>query len=330
VRTGAHALSLLSNPLNAHVLRALESEPKPLGELRPLMGSPPQTTMRTHLRTLVAAGILERQQEPGFPGAVTYQLGGSGRRLLPVAVTLQRWLADSPGEFFSLGSPTAKSMIKALVDGWNCGVVRALAARPLALTELSRVVTGLTYPSLERRLVAMRLAGQIERCESGGRGTPYRVTDWLRRAVAPLMASIRWERGCLREETAPMKRIDIESIFLLAVPLLRLGEDVSGTCRLAVEHGRSGEAKQVSGVAVEVVEGRIFSCSSKLEGRTEGWATGASSAWMHALIDHDEDSLEIGGDGRLARELVQGLHFELFAGSPDSQRNTLAEASSFP
>ncbi len=330
MRTGAHALSLLSNPLNAHVLRALEREPKPLGELRRLMGSPPQTTMRTHLRTLLAAGILERRQEPSFPGAVTYQLDESGRRLLAVADPLQRWLADCPGEPCPLGSTTAKSVIKALVDGWNCGVIRALAARPLALTKLSRVVTGLTYPSLERRLVAMRLAGQIERCESERRGTPYRVTEWLRRSVAPLIASIRWERGFLREAPAPMKRIDVESIFLLAVPLLRLSDDVSGTCRLAVELGRSDESKQVPGVTVEVREGGILSCISKHEGRTEGWATGAPAAWMRALIDSDEGSLEIGGDGRLARELVQGLHVELFPGSHNERQIAPVEARFLP
>lgn len=330
MRTGAHALSLLSNPLNVHVLRTLEKEPTPLGELRRFVGSPPQTTMRTQLRSLINAGILERQQESSFPGAVTYQLDSSGRKLLLVAETLERWLADSPGESRLLGSATAKSVIKAFVDGWNCGIIRALAARPLALTELSRVVTGLTYPSLERRLVGMRLAGQIERCESERRATPYQVTDWMRHAVAPLVAAIRWERACLQAETSPMRRIDVESIFLLAVPLLHLDEDVTGTCRLVMELGRGDGAKGVAGVTVEVVDGQILSCVSKLEGRAQGWATGTPAAWIRALTDHDGNSLEVGGNCRLARDLVHGLHLELFQGSLEQPRISPVNASFLP
>ncbi len=46
------------------------------------------------------------------------------------------------------------------------------------------VISSLSYPSLERRLAAMRLAGLIEARPGNGRGTPYAVTDWLRRGIA--------------------------------------------------------------------------------------------------------------------------------------------------
>ncbi len=40
-------------------------------------------------------------------------------------------------------------------------MLRALAAGSLSLTELDRLIGALSYPSLERRLVAMRLAGLV-------------------------------------------------------------------------------------------------------------------------------------------------------------------------
>lgn len=312
MRAGGHALSLLSVPLNVHVLRALEEGPKPLADLRRSMGSPPETTMRAHLRGLTRAGVLERRRQAGFPGSVHYEFGTAGRDLLQVASILEAWLEESPEAPARLGTATAKSLIKALVDGWDSTVVRALAAKPLALTELSRVVTGLTYPSLERRLVAMRLAGQIERSATSRRGTPYQVTRWLRQAVAPLAAAARWERSYLPNETEPFKRIDIESIFLLSVPLLRLPNGLEGSCRLAMELRDGVGSRRVAGATVEVSEGRIQSCVSKLDGRATGWAAGSPTRWIGALIDQQADSLEIGGDCDLARELLDGLHRELF------------------
>ena len=67
-------MSLLSLPLHVHVLRALEEEPLALIDLRRAVGSPPQTTMRGHLRSLTEAGILERRRESDFPGSVDYEL----------------------------------------------------------------------------------------------------------------------------------------------------------------------------------------------------------------------------------------------------------------
>jgi DNA-binding HxlR family transcriptional regulator len=304
VRTGAHALSLLSVPLNVYVLQALAEESQPLADLRRAIGSPPQTTMRGHLRALTEAGIIERRRQIDFPGSVDYQLARPGRELLSVAKLLQDWLAASPQGPLALGSPAAKSSIKALVEGWSAGVVRALAARPFSLTELSSIITGLSYPSLERRLGAMRLAGQIERCPGGGRGTPYKITDWLRHAIAPLAVAARWERQYLPQDTAPIAKIDVESAFLLTVPMLTLDREHSGVCRLAVvsQDGNAGPA----GVMVHVENGRIASCVSRLEGHAAAWAVGSAAAWLRAVID-DQPGLEMGGDQSLVINLIDGF-----------------------
>ncbi len=303
-------LSLLAVPLNVHVLTALEEAPRPLLDLRRAVGSPPQTTLRGHLRKLTELGVLERERRNEFPGNVDYELSRAGRELHAVAEIVQAWLARAPEGPLELGSSTARSAIKALAGGWSAAIVRVLAARPLSLTDLNRLISEHNYPSLERRLGAMRLAGQVEAACGTGRGTPYAVTDWLRQAVAPLAAAIRWERRHAPASTTPLGRIDVESIFLLAVPLLRLPADVSGTCRLAVElRGEGGSG--LAGVLVTVEEGRVVSCVSRLQGHADAWASGPALGWMDALLDHDLDWLEVGGDATLARSLLDSLHGSL-------------------
>jgi DNA-binding HxlR family transcriptional regulator len=319
VRTGAYALSLLSVPLNAQVLQAVAEEPKLLVDLRRAAGSPPQTTMRGHLRALTQAGILERRRQEDFPGPVEYEIGWPGRDLLVVAAALRKWLAMAPEGELDLGGPAAKSAIKALTEGWSTGAVRALAGKSLSLTELSAIITGLSYPSLERRLGAMRLAGQIERCPGAARGTPYRVTDWLRLAIAPLAAAARWERRHLPKETAPIAKVDVEAAFLLSVPLLTLPTEHSGLCQLAVKSQNGNGEHRLTGVTVAVEEGRIASCVSSLRGEVGAWASGSAAAWLRAVIEQDTGKLEVGGDYGLADALLvglQGLRYATPAGKP--------------
>lgn len=325
VRAGAHALTLLSVPLNVQVLTALEDGPMALTDLRRATGSPPQTTTRKQLRALTELGVLERRQQPGFPGSVDYQLTRPGLELLQVARVAQSWLGAAPDGPLELGSPAAKNSIKALVDGWTSALVRALAARPLSLTELSRLITTMNYPSLERRLAAMRLTGQLEAYgKPNGRSRLYAPTSWLRHATAPLAAAAAWERRFRLGAATGMVSIDVQAFFLLALQLLSLGEPLAGTARLAVElrdrEGRSGDA----GTVVRVADGEITSCTSRLEGRVDGWATGSVGAWLGATIGGEVGGLEIGGDSELAHALVGGLHRALFG----EAEAALPEASS--
>jgi DNA-binding HxlR family transcriptional regulator len=302
---------MLATPLNILALRALEDGPQRQVDLRRAAGSPAQTTLRAHLKGLSDAGALVGHRFNRFPGVLEFELTEAGRNLLDVAAVLERWLASRTWGPISLGSAAAKAAVKALADGWSTTIVRALAAGPLSLTELDRVIAALNYPSLERRLAAMRLAGQIEAKPGNGRGTPYAATDWLRQGVAPLAAASQWERRHLPQTTTPLTRIDTEAAFLLAMPLVRLPSDVSGSCRLAVEIA-NGKQHKLAGVMVDVEDGRISSCATRLEGCPDAWTSGSSSAWLAALIEGDTDRLELGGNGHLARALLGGLHEGLF------------------
>ncbi len=51
----------------------------------------PRDTLAARLRTLVAAGILERRRYCEHPARFEYHLTGAGRDLYPVIMTLMRW-----------------------------------------------------------------------------------------------------------------------------------------------------------------------------------------------------------------------------------------------
>ncbi|MGE0067560.1 MAG: winged helix-turn-helix transcriptional regulator [Solirubrobacterales bacterium] len=299
-------------PLNVHVITALVEEPRSLIDLRKAAGSPPQTTMRGQMHRLIDLGIIERTQRNAFPGNLDFELGPAGHDLLPVLEVLRAWLAGAPDGPIEPGSLTAKSSVKALVEGWSATIVRALAARPLSLTELDRLIAGLSYPSLERRLAAMRLAGQIVACPGRNRGTPYSVTTWLRSAVGPLAAAARWERKHPTAESDSIGRIDVEAAFLLVLPMVTILPQHSGVCRLGVDMRSNGEHRLV-GVLADVSEGRVAFCSSRLKGDATANVTGSPAAWLRAVLDRAPEQLEIIGDVELATELVDGLYGALFS-----------------
>jgi DNA-binding HxlR family transcriptional regulator len=311
MRSGARSLLLLAAPLNCLILKALSDGPKEQAELRKETGFPAQTTLRAQLKKLTKIGAVAKQRRNRFPGVLEYELAAAGWDLLSVAAALERWLEGAPDGPLRLGSDAAKAAIKALAEAWSTKMLRALAAGPLSLTELDRVISSLSYPSLERRLGAMRLAGQVEARAGNGRGTPYAVTEWLRRSVAPLAVAARWEHSHLPQDSAAIARIDAEAAFLLAIPLLRLPTDLSGCCRLAAEFP-NGNGTRFAGVTIRVENGGVASCVTRLEDNADAWALGAPIAWLATVIEHDVDGLELGGERRLAQALLTGLHETLF------------------
>jgi DNA-binding HxlR family transcriptional regulator len=246
-----------------------------------------------------------------------YELTPFGHELLLVAEALEAWLAIAPDGPIAPEGNAAKVAIKALVGGWTTAIVRALAARPLALTELDRLIDNCTYPALERRLSAMRLAGQIElTARNGSSGRSYRVEPWLRQAIGPLTVAARCERRHMRDETAPIARIDVEAAFLLVGPTIELCADTSGTCQLAVEAGGRHAGRPWAGAQMTIEDGRVVSCLTRLEAQPESWAMGTASAWMDAVIGREAELLEFGGDGELGRDIVHALHDVLFEQVP--------------
>jgi DNA-binding HxlR family transcriptional regulator len=306
MRAGGLALSLLATPLNVHILRALKEGPMLLLELRQAAGSPPQSTMRLYSRTLTELGIIDRQRQATFPGSVEYRITPAGEDLLGVAEVLETWLNLAPREPVALGSTAAKSATKALVEGWSTNIVRAIAAQPLSLTELNKVIPKVSYPSLERRLGSMRLAGLVEPQPADRRGTPYGATDWLRRAIVPVAAAAAWERHHRPEGAHPIGRLGVEAAFLLAMPLLQMPPSFSGRFRLAVEV-QGGSSPIFAGALVSFEGGKMVSCSSRLEGEAGSWVSGSPDAWIRRMSGSSSGGLEVRGDAAPAEELLDAI-----------------------
>lgn len=309
-RAGGTALALLSRPLNVDILRALEAEPLAAIDLRRAVHLPPQSTMRIYIRKLTDLGVLERQRHDSFPPTVDYTLTPAGQALLRVADVLQSWLDVAPEGAIVLGTTAGKSATRALLDGWTTNIIRALAARPYSLTALSKLDVQTSYPALERRLTAMRLANQVEPQPGPGRGTPYRATKWLRQAIAPLGAAVAWERKYLPQGTTRIGRLDVEAAFLLAIPLMELPDRVSGKVRLVVElHG--GSSPVLAGASVEIIKGAIVSCSVRLEGKPDAWVAGSAVGWLQQMNGASSLRVELGGDTKLAEVFLDALRSAL-------------------
>jgi hypothetical protein len=189
-------------------------------------------------------------------------------------------------------------------------MMRALAARPLSLTELDSLIAELSYPALERRLSSMRMAGLVEARESHGAGTPYAVTDWGRRGVGPLVAASYCEVTHMRRAGTPPTPIDIEAAFLLATPLVGLGSNVAGSCQLEVEADPKFVPRPV-GVQVTIERGRVVACVSRLENEPSVYAAGSPATWFSAMRHGRTGQLRFGGSRPLAEGMVDGLHSAL-------------------
>lgn len=306
LRAGGTALRLLSSSLNLEVLRCLAQEPQPLQELMRHLGFPPRSTLRIYLRALMEIGAIERLSRSEFPSSVDYEITRSGRALLGVGDVVQGWLNRSPAGPTELGSTAARSALKALVEGWGNQIVRALAVRPLTLTRMDSLLPHLSYPSLERRLTAMRQVNLLEAHRAPGRASPYRATVWLCESVAPVVGAGGWEREFAPNVTPDVHRLDVEAALLLAIPLIELAPCLNGSCRLAVEV-HDGTVPLLAGAVITVEHGAVTSCVPSLENDAEAWASGTPLAWLRQLDGAAGAGLDIGGKRHLAAAMISAL-----------------------
>lgn len=313
VRPGGEALSVLAVPLNLQVLQALSERPMRLAELRKATGLPAQTTLRGHLANLSEIGLLTKRPTQQMPYAVENALTMIGEEMLFVARRLEAWLGEAPEGPIPLESGAAKGAVKALVDGWGSSMMRALAARPMSLTELDSAIPELSYPALERRLSSMRIAGLVEAQPSQGAGTPYGVTEWARLGVVPLVAAGHCERVHMRRQESPLDAADVEAAFLLAAPLLRLPVSVSGSCQLEVEASR-GLVVRPTGVLLQLEEGRVVASASGLDGGAAVTASGSALEWFEAIRGGETGRLHFAGATRIGEDVVRGLHLAFRGG----------------
>ena len=277
-------------------------------------------------------GAIEKQDVGGMPRRVEIRLTAMGRELLGVAEALERWLARAPRGPIGAGTIQACAALKALAGGWGSTILRALAERPLSLTELDVEIPGQSYPVLERRLAILRATGQVVAVPATGRCKPYSVSEWAREAVAPLVWAGRCERRYRPAGTAPVTSVEVEAAFLLAMPQVRLPPSAEGRCVLGVGTDPGDrQADGLAGVTVSVERGRLASCRSHLASDPPARAAGTVDDWLGALTEGRLDRLDLGGrDPELAQCLVTGLAHALTAGGVDRGAGKAAYGATTP
>jgi DNA-binding HxlR family transcriptional regulator len=276
MRAGAHLLAMATNRINRGILRRLNEESMAWGAGREM------------------------------------KITDTGKEMLFVSFVGELWLQSGPRGAIDPDSDEAEATIAALVEGWSATLVHALAHKPMTLEEVDQAIDGIGRAELRRRLEDMHKVGLIEaRPEDGGSGATYSVTEWLRTGIAPLSVAARLERRDPGEEMTPIDGFDVETAFLLTLPLLELPPDVAGSCRIGVEVIEKGQTRMVGAMA-QVEGGRVASCSVELEDRTDAWAMAGPGEWLDTVIAPSARRVLTGGDRLLARVLLDGLHQALF------------------
>jgi len=310
IRAGSQALGVFAKQLTAKVLRSHAEGPLCPSELEERIGWAPGTSLRTATTTLRQLGALARVEAENGGRATATGLTVAGRELLLVADALEHWLLSSPGGPIALDSTAGRGTVKVLTAGWDSTIVMALAERPLSLTELNDAIVHTNYPALKRRISKLRSTSLISPIGKG-KGTTYVATDWLRRAIAPIVIAGRWER----KHDPSFERVtrgEAEAAFMLTLPLVgELPEEASGTCALTVlaAEERDGLPGEIGGVAVEVERGRIVAFSPNTALAPTNWALGTADAWFEAVIEGHPDALDFrGSQSELPLGIVQAIH----------------------
>jgi DNA-binding HxlR family transcriptional regulator len=246
-----------------------------------------------------------------MPYSVANQLTDGGHELLSAAELVESWLELAPNGPIAIGSEPAKRTLRALIGGWQSGVLHVLTAGPLSLTELSSVLPEIPYPTLERRLSALRATGQLIASVEGGGAKPCSFSDWGRRAAGPLAAASRWERRHLDDAGAICTTADLEACLHLTLPLVTVPDVHGGSCLLTIDTDAEPPdlAHRPARLSIEVENGHASFVGSGVERDSHSRAGGGIEAWTEAMIDGGSGGLCAGGeDPALARAIIAGLH----------------------
>jgi DNA-binding transcriptional ArsR family regulator len=251
--------------------------------------------------------VLRRSQ--GLIGPRTsMRTTSKGEEFLFVAATIERWLRNCPLRPLELG-PRGALALAPLVCSWSATITHALAAEPLTMDELARIVGHLDHDTVVAHVEPMERSAQVEALPGGGE-TRYALTEWGREGIAPIVAAVRYELRYPEDDVLPPDVFDVEASFQMALPLVKLPAELRGSCRLGVEV--AGEEPMVAGSTVNVERGSVLASTALLDRDPETWATGSPLDWCEDVVNPASGQLQAGGDVDLAVALVQALHERLF------------------
>ncbi|HEX7245667.1 MAG TPA: winged helix-turn-helix transcriptional regulator [Solirubrobacterales bacterium] len=303
-RAGSRVLGLLSDALNASILRALLRGPLPVSELACHLSPTSRTTRFGRLRELEDLGVIAREKRPGTPPVSYCSLAPAGRSLLPVVGRFAEWLASDPSGPSSPDDLTGARKIKALANAWDTTVLRWLAERPCSLTELDSLSpSAVSHHEARKSREGLSAAGLIAPVESRDRRRPYAPVSWARCVAGCIAAAIGWELAFLEASAFPSS-VDVETLLLLLLPLVdSIPVPHGSVCALQVD--QSGDLPVAT-----VEEGRIVPGATDVDsgnGRASR-ISGSAESWLHAIVHGRTESLSMQGRTRLTTALVSGIH----------------------
>lgn len=236
----------------------------------------------------------------------------AGREVPLIGAALSRWYERCPSGTVVSGVGSG-DVLAPLLSGWVSTVVHSVAAGPRSAAEIEATVgvlpAELVAGNIEQlcvrelfRAVAPQRPGEEQR---------YEPTEWLRLAVAPLAAAARMELRHPREDTAPIAAADAEAILRLALPLARIPQSLSGSCSLSVELDEGVIGSPVE-LTVRIDEGSIVACEPGSDPEADAWIAGTTGEWLDTVIESEARPVRSGGDWRIPRDLLGGLHRALF------------------
>jgi hypothetical protein len=236
----------------------------------------------------------------------------AGREVPLVGTALHQWCERCPRGPVTPGEDTG-DVLWPLLCGWVSTVVHAIAAQPRSVAEVQEEIGVLPLELVEANLGLLEEVELIRPLPPDGSDGEQRFepTEWLRHAVAPLVAAARLELRHPRADTAPIAAADVEAILGLALPLVRMPSGLSGSCSLSVELDQGVVGGPV-GVTARIEENRIVACQLGTDPVADAWVEGSTGFWLDAVIEGEARGMPSGGDRRLPRDILNGLHKALF------------------
>jgi hypothetical protein len=314
-RAGALTLLFLSSPMERHVLLTLLAEATTGVKLQEI--DPPEEDV-LHMHIFADPYMFEPADPNHPPGApidehTMLQPTPAGREVPFVGAVLADWLARCPTGPLAHDVESAPE-ISALLCGWVTMVTHALAGGPLTPEQVCEAIQIADIDSVDARLDSMEDTYLIEEApaEDPEEEPRLQATEWLRRSVAPLAAAARMELRHPPGDTAPISALDVGAAFRLALPLLELPTELSGSCSLAVELDE-GVAGSPAGVTARIESGRVISCEAGLDEDADAWASATTGDWLDTVIEPDAKFVRTGGDRKLPSIMLRELHKTLFA-----------------
>jgi DNA-binding HxlR family transcriptional regulator len=308
-------LELLRSETNRSILTALKRAPSTEAELRAWLVLRDGKKLGRHLKSLLAAGAIERQRLGRASRRVEYSLTDLGDAPVQVIAGVEGWLDRHPDRHLQAVSPIGWRAFALLVDAWVGDVAKQLAQGPRSLGQLA-AETGVSAARLSGDLVALQGAGIVATVDSDERGgSVYLLSEWGILGIGVLALSSYWQRE-VEEHPIPVSVDDTLIALAAGLPLVTLPASESGTCALTVEpDGSDARAGRSGALHAEVREGAVSAnLGPSGHGPPDAWARGTINDWLLATVAGRRLAIHWGGRQALAAALVAALHTRIYGG----------------